>query len=98
MDDDNLARSHEVESFVAASLHSGVPLITCVVDHFRDKHGTNGAPTPTMRWLPLGPALTLGIVWNTFGDTNMLVRRDTFLGLGGFDEDPQAAFVEDRSS
>ena len=95
MDDDNLARPHEVESFVAASLHSGVPLITCVVDHFRDEHGTNGAPTPTMRWLPLGPALTLGIAWNTFGDTNMLVRRDTFLGLGGFDEDAEAAFVED---
>ena len=72
MDDDNLARPHEVETFVAAALHSGVPILTCVVDHFRDEPGTNGAPTPTMRWLPLGPALTVGILWNRFGDTNML--------------------------
>ena len=94
MDDDNLARPDEIATFVAAARHSRVPLLTCVFDHF---HGEAGGrePTPILRWLPLGPAVTLGALSNKFGDTNMLVRRDTFLGLGGFDEDHEAAFVED---
>jgi len=32
---------------------------------------------------------------NHFGDTNMLIRRDVFLELGGFDEDRASAFIED---
>lgn len=95
MDDDNLARPREVETFVAAALHSGVPLLTCVFDHFRVDPAHGDAMAPTLRWLPLGPAVTLGVLSNKFGDTNMLVRRDTFLQLGGFDEDLEAAFVED---
>jgi len=100
MDDDNLARPHEVETFVGASLHSGVPILTCIFDHFRaaprraNEREEWTDPRPMLRWLPLGPALALGLLWNPFGDTNMIVRRDTFLSLGGFDEDREA-LVED---
>ena len=42
----------------------------------------------TERWLPLGPATTVGLFKNCYGDANALVRRDAFDALGGFTEDP----------
>lgn len=95
MDDDNIARADEVETFVRAAAHSGVPLLTCVVDHFAD--GSEHAPefVPSRRWLPLGPALVPGLFGNQFGDTNFFIARETFLAMGGFDEDAAAQFVED---
>ncbi len=40
-----------------------------------------------VRWLPLGGATAYGLLSNKFGDTNMLVRKDLFHRLGGFDDD-----------
>jgi len=94
MDDDNLARPEEVATFVGAAEFSGIELLTCFMDHFIDRSDGN-SPKTHLRWLPLGFAIAPGFVSNEFGDTNMFVRRDTFLRLGGFDEDIDAAFVED---
>ena len=81
MDDDNIARPAEIETFVRAALHSGAPVLTCVVEHFR--HEQDGAdPRPFLRWLPLGGATAYGLISNKFGDTNMLVRKDVFHRLG----------------
>ena len=86
MDDDNIARPAEIETFVRAALHSGAPVLTCVVEQFR--HEQDGsAPRPFLRWLPLGGATAYGLISNKFGDTNMLVRKDVFHRLGGFAND-----------
>ena len=86
MDDDNIARPTEIETFVRAALHSGAPVLTCVVEQFR--HEQDGAdPRPFLRWLPLGGATAYGLISNKFGDTNMLVRKDIFHRLGGFAND-----------
>src|SRR4029077_20957845 len=69
-----------------AALHSGTPVLTCVVDKFKHEH--NGSePAPFVRWLPLGGATAYGFISNKFGDTNMLVRKDLFHRLGGFAND-----------
>ena len=35
------------------------------------------------RWLPLGGATAYGLISNKFGDTNMLVRKTSFIDLAG---------------
>jgi glycosyltransferase involved in cell wall biosynthesis len=95
MDDDNLARPEEVATFVAGALHSGLPILTCVLDQFRGDPADEALPAPTLRWLPLGPALAVGLLSNRFGDTNMLVRRDAFFRVGGFDGYPDTQLFED---
>lgn len=95
MDDDNIARPEEIATFVRAAQHSELRLLTCVVDHFEDRRPEDADLTPLRRWLPLGPALVPGLFSNQFGDTNFFIARDLFMELGGFDEDPAAAFVED---
>ncbi len=95
MDDDNIARAEEVETFVRAARHSGIPLLTCLVDHFEDGSEMGPDRRIARRWLPLGAALVPGLFSNQFGDTNFFIARELFLELGGFDEDTPAAFVED---
>jgi GT2 family glycosyltransferase len=95
MDDDNLARPEEVATFVAGALHSGLPILTCVLDQFRGDPAGEASPAPTLRWLPLGSALAVGLLANRFGDTNMLVRRDAFFRVGGFDEYRDTQLLED---
>ena len=95
MDDDNIARPEEIETFVRAARHSGIPLLTCIVDHFENSSQTGPDCRTSRRWLPLGGALVPGLFSNQFGDTNFFVTRELFLELGGFDEDRAATFVED---
>ncbi len=95
MDDDNIARPEEIETFVRAGRHSGLRLLTCVVDHFEEGLDQGAELTTLRRWLPLGAALVPGLFSNQFGDTNFFITRELFLELGGFDEDGPATFVED---
>src|SRR5262249_8092651 len=50
-----------------------------------DKPAANQQPDRTQIFL--GAALAAGAFENVFGDTNALVRRSTFIELGGFLED-----------
>lgn len=87
MDDDNIAKPHELSTFVRAALHSDADILTCVMDVFTGA----AAPAPDARaarlWLPLGGAAAVGVYRNCFGDANALVRRAAFERLGGFTED-----------
>jgi glycosyltransferase involved in cell wall biosynthesis len=83
MDDDNIAKPHELETFIKAALHSGADILTTVSDIFMDE-----IPKKTQRiWLPLGGFASPGLFNNVFGDANALIRKDTFDTLGGFTED-----------
>ncbi|CCG86688.1 glycosyltransferase [Erwinia piriflorinigrans] len=87
MDDDNVAKPHEVEVFVTAALNSGADILTTPSDLiFGDEF-----PSPFRRtthcWLPLGPDLNVAGFNNCFGDANALIKKDTFISLGGFTED-----------
>lgn len=89
MDDDNYAEPHEISTFVRVASYSGADILSCVLKYF------SGSEVPTAHlqvpegvYLPLGAAADVGAAAkNCFGDANALVRRSTFVQLGGFTED-----------
>lgn len=85
VDDDNIPKPMMIERFVTAAQASGADILTCFCDSFvtldRDGPKTDG------RRMFLGGALGLAPVFNVLGDVNALVRRETFLKVGGFTED-----------
>lgn len=87
MDDDNVAKPHEIEYFVKAALNSQADILTTPSDLiFGDEF-----PAPfrkmTHCWLPLGADLNVASFSNCFGDANSMVRASTFKAIGGFTED-----------
>jgi glycosyltransferase involved in cell wall biosynthesis/GT2 family glycosyltransferase len=95
MDDDNVSRPHEIETFVQAAESSGAAFLTCAHDAFEGESAPANAAEMVHRWMPIGPALPLSFFMNCIGDTNMLARREAFFQVGGFDEEPGAGLFED---
>lgn len=86
MDSDNYAFPHMLETFVRAMGTSGADCLTCLFPAFAgdDAPGEN---TPALyRAAPYGACLEAGLLENVFGDTNFIIKRETFQALGGFDE------------
>lgn len=86
MDDDNVAKPHEISTLVQVAERTGADLVGCFVD-IVEGQTLPGLETPVSRYAFLGPALALGLWRNALGDTNSLMRRDVFIALGGFTED-----------
>lgn len=87
MDDDNIAKPHELSTYVRAAQASGSDILTCLIDVFRGDGAPGPCQVPYARSLPIGGSATAGMFRNSFGDANALVRREVFLALGGFTED-----------
>jgi glycosyltransferase involved in cell wall biosynthesis len=87
MDDDNIARPHELSTFVRVALHTGADVVATQMDFFNEVDD-RGEPIPERRWLCAGVSdLAVGLSRNCFGDANALVRRTAFDAVGGFTED-----------
>lgn len=86
MDDDNVAKPGEVSTFVDVAQRTGADILTCFLDTFDSREAPGPRTTANSRVLFLGDCPTVGAFQNTFGDTNALFRRSTFLALGGFHE------------
>jgi len=87
MDDDNLARSDELDLMVSAMEHAGADIITAFGDTFWSREAGNLATAARKRIVYFGADLTSGLFRNPYGDSNCLVRRSAFEKLGGFTED-----------
>lgn len=87
MDDDNIAKASELEAFVRAALHSGLDVITCPMECFRESE-TTPPDGPSERWIHLflGGPTGSGLFENSQGDANFFIRKSVFLKLGGFIE------------
>lgn len=85
MDDDNLAKKQEVEVLMSAAVSADADLAICFLDLFTEH--PDGQKEVTARRIFIGEALAAGLVYNCFGDTNLLIRRQSLLDLGGFTED-----------
>jgi hypothetical protein len=48
MDDDNVAKPHEIRTFLSVAMHTGAQVLTCVNDYFFG----NDYPSPSTR--PIG--------------------------------------------
>jgi len=87
MDDDNVAKPHEISRFIQVALKTGADILTCFADVIRGHELIRPDQRPDHRYLYMGDALAVGAFYNCFGDTNAMVRRDCLLALGGFTED-----------
>jgi GT2 family glycosyltransferase len=87
MDDDNVAKPHELATFAAVARHTDGDVFTCLLDMFEGPDRPTAEQMPTWRHLFAGAAFPLCVIRNTFGDSNALVRRRALMELGGYTED-----------
>jgi glycosyltransferase involved in cell wall biosynthesis len=86
MDDDNVAEPHELETLVGALNHADADAATCFRTSFR--HGEYPREGDELEcFVALGACASAGLFLNCFGDTNTLIRRETFEAIGGFREE-----------
>jgi GT2 family glycosyltransferase len=86
MDDDNVAKPDELETFARAAARHRKEIYVCAADVFSGMDMPDDRTQLERRMLPLGSCAALGFFECRFGDTNSLMRRDWFLARGGFDE------------
>jgi len=87
MDDDNVAKPHEISTFTAVARHTGADVVTCFMDMFEGAHAPGIHIMPDVRVLFTGANLPLSVFYNTFGDANAIIRRTAFQSVGGCTED-----------
>ena len=87
MDDDNVAKPIEIETFMRVAQNTDADVVTCAMDVFWGPEPPDDTKL-LARWIPLGAAIAPGAWINIFGDTNALWRHEAFLALGGFTERP----------
>ena len=85
MDDDNVAKPDEVRTLVTAALATGADISAPGDDYLVGSAAPKeGLTRPAGRWLPLGGAIAAGLYKDVYGDANALIRRSTFVKLGGW--------------
>jgi GT2 family glycosyltransferase/glycosyltransferase involved in cell wall biosynthesis len=87
MDDDNVAKPHELSTLAHVAAHSGADIVSCFMDLFRGEAAPTASASPESRWLFIGGAPVVGVFRNCFGDANALIRKSVFESLGGYTED-----------
>jgi glycosyltransferase involved in cell wall biosynthesis/GT2 family glycosyltransferase len=94
MDDDNVAKPHEVSTFVRVAQRTGADVVSCALDFFSGDEPPGPGEQAKFRFLFLGAAASASALRNYYGDTNSLFRKDVFLGLGGFHEERRAGMED----
>lgn len=83
-DDDNVSIPTQAELFVKSALHGGYDILTAQYYVFdEDEDPADGK----IKYFPIGTGGIFSYWSNRFGDANALVRRSTFLALGGFSDE-----------
>jgi O-antigen biosynthesis protein len=90
-DADNIAKPNMVESFINAITTSNDDCLTCYAWIF-EKIAL--FPIITGAYQPLGNDLLSGIFFNTFGDSNFIIKRQVFENLGGFKQNLQPIYED----
>jgi GT2 family glycosyltransferase len=92
MDDDDIAKPHQLETLVRVAESTKADVVTSGHDVF-----VGNPHTPQIsadRYIPLGPASMVGVLENVFGDANMMVSKAFFVEFGGFTEDYGVGFED----
>ncbi len=83
MDDDNLAKPHELDVLVRVAQRTGAAVVTSFRDNFTGLHPPDSKRKPSSRTLYLAGPVSVALFRNVFGDNNALVKREVYLALGG---------------
>lgn len=92
MDDDNLAHPHEVEVMLRALQNTGADAAAALQDLFVGEHDALADPDPMLprvEFFPTGGPADVGLAWNVYGDVNVMFRREAFMALGGYTDEPE---------
>ncbi len=87
MDDDDVSFSRQLSMLVAVAERADCDLVTSGAGVWEGTQAPSQGAVPKRGSLPLGNALAVGTHYNCFGEGNLLVKRSTFMRLGGFTED-----------
>ncbi len=87
VDSDNLPYPDMASSLLAAIGRTGADAITCHSHVFHDRPGDPSDSSDVVAvYAPTGGPLVAGLFDNVFGDTNMIIRRESLFAAGGFNE------------
>jgi len=86
MDDDNIAAHNELETFSKAAAYTNDDILTCFSDTFIDSPFEGLLPPVENRITPIGACLSLGVLFNCFGDSNSFWKKSALQKIGGFTE------------
>jgi|GEM_PF-531208 len=94
-DSDNVAEPFMLSRQVAGLLASGCDCVACHYVAYADGPDIGLARNPLYGFFPLGSCPEYGFLFNVFGDTNFIMRRQDFLDQGGFRPADPAMGYED---
>ena len=86
LDDDNVAKSNALSTYVRAALLTGSDEITAAHEVFTTEDFPEQEDVTSI-WIPLGDSLSVGLFKNSFGDANFMIKKSAFLSVGGFTEE-----------
>ncbi len=87
LDDDNVLKPHALETLVKVAEHMKADVVAALSDAFEGDQPPDSSAFASRRIMQVGDDLAYGLYRNAFGDSNALVRRSTYLALGGNTED-----------
>ena len=93
MDADNVAHHRMVEVYRNAIRRGAADCLTCYMLAFPEKKHPDQGQFEYC-YTPYGPCLEAAIYFNVFGDANCIVKRESFLRVGGFNEDRHTSFED----
>ena len=94
MDADNLARPEMLTTMHRAMETSGADALSCYFTAFYSNTTPDEKTRPHFIYRPLGAVHLLGLMENTYGDANCIIKRSVFDAIGGFRGDPIAACAD----
>ena len=94
MDDDNVAKPHEVRTFVRAMESSNADVLTSFVDFFWGSDKPVPKAGDRASYIFLGGSPDVGAFKNCYGDANCFVRVSSFKDIGGYTEDYGIGFED----
>ncbi len=86
LDDDDIAKPHRISMQVTAAMRTGADIVLAGMDEFTGMEPPAPDQVPAGTWIAIGASLSVGTLQNCFGAVHALVRRSSFLELGGFRE------------
>ena len=87
LDDDNIPTTKFVENLVLAAEHSDADAVVALANtFFGDSFPSSEIDYENLIYFPLGESVYSGILKNSYGDSQGLWRRESFLSLGGFED------------
>ena len=94
-DDDNISTHDEIEIFTKAAQYTGADIVNCVMGkHYLSEDATNALaqfpsrPDSGLSSQPIfsifnGAVTSIGMMYNSFGDANTVVRKSVYQALNG---------------